>query len=303
MSLVPRHRFTDLHALSLRLQLSHWQSEILGWGYFEPEWWRNYLHIHSFFEVCYVYQGRGLFHICDRDYNVQAGDVFVAKPGEPHEIISSEDDPLGIYFWSYTLLPDDNAAQEASETDILLRTFLTSDQWVSQHTPAMERTLELLTEEIVRREVGYDQVIPALVTKLLLDTARAVTHIEAPPQTDKPVYNPGNALVQEMLRYLHDNYTRPLLLRDVAAQVHLSQRHTNRLFHRAMGTSIRQYLTTFRLEVAAQLLLNRSLSITEIAEATGFNDVRYFTTLFHRRMGLTPSRFRQKRGTHRLSTP
>jgi AraC family L-rhamnose operon transcriptional activator RhaR len=298
MSDVPRSRFTDLRSLTLAPKLGSFAARIRGWGFFEPQWWRNYLHIHSFFEICYAYQGRGLFRINGVDYTVQAGEVFVAKPGEPHEIISSEDDPLGIYFWSYTLVPPQTRAA-GDDMDAVLYAFLTSTRWVSA-SPSMQYTLELLTEEIVRRAPGYTAMIEHLVSKLLLDTARAVTD-SGPVSDEQPAHDSTDMLVRDMVRYLHDNYNRPIRVRDVAAQIHLSERHTNRLFRQVKGVSIKEYLTHFRLEVAAQLLLNRQSSVTEVAYATGYNDVRYFITLFRQRTGLTPAAFRQRDGTHFLS--
>jgi AraC family L-rhamnose operon transcriptional activator RhaR len=299
MSDVPRHRFVDLRSLTLAVKLGGFAARMRGWGFFEPEWWRNYLHVHSFFEVCYAYQGRGLFRINGANFTVRAGDVFVARPGEPHEIISSEDDPLGIYFWSYTLVPPQNQAAHA-DVDSLLHAFVTSKQWVNT-SRAMLRTLELLTEEIVGREPGYSQVIEGLICKLLLDTARAVTDV-ASAAAQSVAHNASESLVRDMVRYLHDNYNRPIRVRDVAAQVNLSERHTNRLFRQAMAVSIKEYLTRFRLEVAAQLLLNQQSSVTEVAYAAGYHDVRYFITLFRQHTGLTPTAFRRRDGT-RFLTP
>src|SRR5690606_41476700 len=100
-----------------------------------------------------------------------------------------------------------------------------------------------------------------------------------------------------MLRYLHDTDTRSILGRDVAAQVPLSERHTNPLFRQVMGVSIKEYLTNFRLEIAAQLLLNRQSSVTEVAFAIGYHDVRYFITLFRQHTGFTPAAFQRREGT------
>lgn len=291
---IPRSRFTDLRSLTLAVKLGSFSARLRGWGFFEPVWWRNYLHVHSYFEICYAWQGRGLFRINGVDYPVNAGEVFVAKPDEPHEIISSEDDPLGIYFWSYTLVPPPSPTEQG-DIDALLYAFMDSRRWV-QVSPPMQRTLELLTEEIVQREPGYAQAIEALVSKLLLDTARAVTDV-SPITSDQPEHDANEALVRDMVRYLHDNYTRAIRVRDVAAQVHLSERHTNRLFRQVMGVSIKEYLTNFRLEIAAQLLLNRQSSVTEVAFATGYHDVRYFITLFRQHTGFTPAAFQRREGT------
>lgn len=234
-------------------------------------------------------------------YDVRAGHLFTARPGEVHEIISSNEDPLGIYFWAYTLVPAQDC-QATAGIDALLHAFITSCQPMCSPTPALSHTLELLTEEIVHKEPGYVQAIEGLVVKLLLDTARA--SLEMPVQC---AYNapPGKSseekITQIVVRYLHDNYSHAISLRDIAAQVHLSERHTSRLFHKIMGVSILEYLTKLRVETAAQLLMDRRVPIKEVAQATGYPDVRYFITLFRRHMGLTPAVFRQRGGTSFLT--
>ncbi len=298
---VPRSRFTDLNQVSFSLHLGNFTGELLNWGFIEPRWWRNFLHKHSFFEICYAFEGQGIFRITRRDYEVQAGQVFVARPGETHEIISSEEDPLGIYFWSYTLIPPRECQQEAG-VDVLLNAFLTSQKPLSTSSPAMPRILELLTEEIVQKEPGYVQAIEGLVVKLLLDTARAV--VEVLPQfilDDLSAKSPEETVIHMVVRYLRDNYNHAISIRDLAAQVHLSERHICRLFRKMMGMSILEYLTKLRVEIAAQLLLERRLAIKEVAQTVGYPDVRYFTTLFRQYTGLTPAVFRQKEARAFLS--
>ncbi len=300
---VPRSRFTDLELLSLSLHLGGFTGQILGWGFIEPRWWRNYLHVHSFFEVCYAFQGRGIFQISNVEHRVQAGDLFVARPGEPHEIISDDDEPLGIYFWSYTLVPVPDRPHDTTGMNALLSAFLSSGEYVSAKTLAMQRTLDLLTEEIVQKEPGYAHVIEGLAAKLILDTARSVAEVYVPPEPlAVPTRSQTDVVVQRVISYLRDNVSRSISLRDIAAQVHLSERHTNRLFHGVVGVSIMEYLACIRMDTAAQLLLNRELAIKEVARMAGYPDVRYFTTLFHRRMGVTPAAFRRRGGTQFLSS-
>jgi AraC-like DNA-binding protein len=293
-----RQRFTDLNSVPLRLTLGGFSADILHWGFIGSEWWRNYLHVHSFFEICYAFAGRGEFKICGETLELKQGDVFVAKPDEPHEIIADKKDPLGIYFWSYTLVPPAKRQAGTHDIDTLLRAFLETSRRLNHDMAQMEGTLELLTDEVIKREVGYSQVIQGLVAKLLLDTARAVTNVHVPAtQLLRPL---GDAAVDLMVRYLHDNYDRPVSVQDVAAQVHLSERHARRLFLGATGKSIKQYLTSLRLDVAKQRLLGEDVSISEIAYAVGFNDVRHFSTTFHGLVGVTPSEFREKGGTRFL---
>jgi AraC family L-rhamnose operon transcriptional activator RhaR len=53
--------------------LGGFRAEILSWGFFEPRWWRNHLHGHSFFEICYAYAGRGTFRCLGTDYTRYRG--------------------------------------------------------------------------------------------------------------------------------------------------------------------------------------------------------------------------------------
>src|SRR5690348_4271286 len=85
-----RARFPELNALPLAPRLGSFRAEIIYWGHIGPQkYWRNYLHTHSFYEICYAYTGGGTFESLGKIYDISAGDVFIAKPCEPNEIIPS----------------------------------------------------------------------------------------------------------------------------------------------------------------------------------------------------------------------
>jgi AraC-like DNA-binding protein len=298
---VARQQFTDLNLLSLSLRLGSVRCEFIHWGFIHSRWWRNYLHRHSFFEVCYAFTGKGIFRIAGQEYEVRKGQVFIAYPNEAHEIISSKQEPLGIYFWSYTLLLPDRVQGDEKGLDAFLRAFLSSKRPVGE-APVMLQTLELLTEEIARKEAGYLQAIEGLTAKLVLDTARSAVESASFVETiEPPAKSQEEVIVQTIVHYLRDNYNHPIAVRDVAAQVHLSERHAGRLFRKVMKVSIMEYLTAVRLDAASRMLLAGHLTIKEIAHSCGYPDVRYFTTLFHRRIGIAPTEFRRERGTHHLT--
>jgi transcriptional regulator GlxA family with amidase domain len=103
-----------------------------------------------------------------------------------------------------------------------------------------------------------------------------------------------------MQRHLQDNLARPVTVRDVAAAVHLSERHAERLFQQQTGSSLMADLRRMRMELAAQLLLDQAVTVTEVARACGYSDVRPFSTAFRRHYGKAPQTFRATRGTDHL---
>jgi len=279
-----------LNQIPIHIQTDDFVAEVLWWGMFKDEWWRNYLHVHSFYEICYAFEGRGTFFIDNKEHTVQAGDLFIAHPHQYHEIISSEDMPLGIYFWSFTL----SLNETDTDTYQLLDAYTKSSGYISQKIAQIPTIIELLIDEAHRHEAGYVQSLQALTTKLLLETARSVTNIS--PNMDLES-NTQRAIVREVIQYLKDNYPQPIQIRDIAAQVHMSERHISRVFLKATSKTIKTYLTELRLDKACNLLLKVNIPITEVAQQTGYPDMRYFSTLFRKQFGITPSAFRHQHGT------
>lgn len=289
-----RQRFTDLSGLRLTLRLDGFTSELLGWGYYSgDEWWRNYLHLHSFYEVCYAFGGEGEFRIDDQHLRVKPGDLFIARPDERHEIISAPEAPLGIYFWSYTLVPA--APLKPTDLNRLFDAFVTGKQRLCQAQHRIAQVLERLTAEITEQNIGFVAVIEGLVQQLLIETARAATAIApmAPPLSRAH----HDTVTETIVRYLQDNYRQALSLKEIAAQVHLSERHVGRVFKAATGVSIKQYLIQLKLDSAKQLLLSQNMSVADIAFEVGYQDARHFSTAFRQYTGVSPSDYRQRGGT------
>lgn len=282
--------FRQLNQVPIHIEAKSFVADMLFWGMYENEWWRNYLHVHSFFEVCYVFAGQGTFLIHNQIHTVQTGDIFIARPGQYHEIIASEDDPLGIYFWAYTL----SVPETEDDITTLLNTYAQAPDFLSQRVGQIPILCDLLVDEIHRREAGYVESIHALTIKLLLETARSVTDVSANTDAES---DSQSTVVREVIHYIKDNYHQPIQIRDIAAQVHMSERHVSRLFHEATTKTIKTYLTDLRLEKACQILLKSDIPITEVALQTGYPDMRYFSTLFRRQFGITPTTFRNQNGT------
>src|SRR5687768_10155868 len=268
-------RFAELNLLPISVRLGSYRADMIYWGMLGEKWWRNYLHTHSFYEICFAFAGRGVFRIDDVDRQVEAGDIFIAKPHEPHEIVSSRKDPLGIYFWAHTLVPTAEAQRDTSDQaiDSLLDQFISSRRWTCSVGGGVLSVLRLLCDEMAQRAPGYTQAISALTSKLLLDAARAVVDGVSCEQPEQRLRTGAESIVQTVIRYLNDNLSRPIQIRDAAAQFHLSERHLSRLFQQVAGRSLLDYLTNLRVEAASQLLLDRARPIKNIAREVGYPDV------------------------------
>ncbi|WNQ11212.1 response regulator transcription factor [Paenibacillus aurantius] len=97
--------------------------------------------------------------------------------------------------------------------------------------------------------------------------------------------------VDFMVRYIHEHYAEDIRLSDLAEKVYLSRNYLSNIFRDATGETFNDYLTRVRMEKAKSLILERKLLVFEIAEKVGYKNVPYFTTLFKKHTGRSPSDF------------
>lgn len=92
--------------------------------------------------------------------------------------------------------------------------------------------------------------------------------------------------------WLQDNYQRDILFPQVANRFSMSVRTLNRRFKNALGQTPLDYLQEIRINTAKDLLKTSNLSISEIADKVGYQDTGYFTTLFKKKLAITPNSYR-----------
>lgn len=290
-------RLVELTGRLERCTVDGFGSDFVSWGFYPPSVWRNYWHTHSFYEVCLAYAGEGVFEVGDRHWPISAGSVFVARPGDLHQIAASAAAPLGIAFWGFTLVPGRGATPgRPGWWSGLTR----SDRpYVSRQLGRLPKVLADLAGEMEQPRSGQQATLRSLGAMLVVETARSFA-TEDDLTIESSTEDRRTVLVSIMERYLLDNLARPISVRDVAAEVHLSQRHAERLYAAESGDSLMGTLRRFRLERAAHLLLDGDLSVTEIGRRCGYPQPRPFITAFGRQYGQPPRAFRRNGGTLHL---
>jgi len=98
---------------------------------------------------------------------------------------------------------------------------------------------------------------------------------------------------QEIVRYLDAHYFEDVSLIDVATRFHLDPSHLSKLFKAVTDENFIEYVTRKRMEKACELLRGSDRKINEIAELVGYENQRYFSQVFKKFTGRTPSEYRE----------
>ena len=105
--------------------------------------------------------------------------------------------------------------------------------------------------------------------------------------------NKGNLIISKVQEYINQNFASQIGLTDAADAVGRNASYVSRLIKQYLGKSFTQILTEKRIAEAKRLLQSTSLKIGEIAEQTGYPNLRYFNRIFSSHVGMTANDYRK----------
>jgi len=211
--------------------------------------------------------------------------------------------------WAATLVPPVGIA---AITDKMARYVANAISELGWSVPEDVAVVGLENEEVVclnpapsltSIDLGWHRVgeqAAALLETLMDGAPPPAEPILLPPATLVPrkstdAFNVDDDVVSQALRFIAEECSRPIKVRDVVAHVPLSWRSLERRFHECRGTTIDQELRRFRIERAKRLLVETRMLIKQVAEASGFANTRRLCEVFKRTVGVSPRQYRQQR--------
>jgi AraC family transcriptional regulator len=100
--------------------------------------------------------------------------------------------------------------------------------------------------------------------------------------------------LRRVSNYIEDNLTKDLTLAEIADVAHMSPHYFSRAFRESTGIPPHRYVIDRRIEKAKKLLSDNHMPLVEVGLSVGFQNQSHFTTLFHKRTGVTPKVYRSR---------
>lgn len=101
-------------------------------------------------------------------------------------------------------------------------------------------------------------------------------------------------ILRKAVEYLQEHYNEQVTLNEVAEHTFVSTYYISRMFKKEMGKNFVDYLNEIRIEKAKEMLRDIRFKTYEVAEQVGIPDAHYFSKLFKKYVGVTPTEFREK---------
>ena len=130
--------------------------------------------------------------------------------------------------------------------------------------------------------------------KGLIDYAKALFSLQ---QSEIRDAIDSEDIIVKARKYIEENFRENIDRNDVAAVTFVTPNYLSKLFKNKMNMNLREYINQLRIEEAKRLLLSTSMSISEIASYVGYFNISYFSTVFHKLVGVSPFDWRNDEGS------
>lgn len=231
------------------------------------------LHLHEYYELEILLSGTGEQDLNGTVYPLSPGCAYFLTPIDFHAITPHT--PMEIANLSF---------DESLLSPQMRLLFMNRRQnMIFREDTAIRTLFELLLQESGREDAYSAQCKSGLLELILLHIARA--------QGTEAVAAPGN--VQQSMQYLFCHFRDDITLEEVARQSGYTPNYFSRLFHSFTGMRFVDFLNMLRLNYAKMLLMSTELSVTEVAERSGFGSASNFFRRFGQQCGQSPTAFRK----------
>ena len=252
------------------------------------------IHWHEELEIVLITRGKCTFHIDLKPYTVTEGDFLILNPYVLHSCsqYKQEEYEADTFVLNLSMLDTNHDSCSIKFINSIADNKVIFPFVIRPDTPGYSLLKEYFLKSknaYTGKQKGFELELKAYLY-LFLHTLFTNIPVETPDPVN--VDDVVTDKIKIILRYIKDNYTEQLTVKDMAEQLNFSEYHFMRFFKKYLGVTCIEYINNYRLDIAAKKLCMTNHSIMEVALETGFNNISYFNKLFKEKFKLTPKEFR-----------
>lgn len=235
------------------------------------------------YQLIYVNAGQAHFHFdnAENDTIVTAGNVVLYRPKEFQKYEYYGEDKTEVYWVHFTGSEVKNILRKYGIQDHMRTFFIgTSLEY--------EFIFKKMISELQRCQEDYQELLTLLMQQLLIGIHRELTKERR--LSDVYLDNEMDLATQ----YFTENYNTEINIEEYAQSRGMSISWFIRCFKRYSGTTPMHYIVSTRIANAQILLETTQYSISEISRIVGYDNPLYFSRLFHKQKGFSPSEYRKQ---------
>ena len=275
----------DFPYLASRAELNSFREPFVPW------------HWHNAIELFYMESGELNYYTPHKNVLFSAGSAGMVNANVLHKTqvqMHTEDSVQLLHIFDPRLL----AGTHGSLIDQkYISPILTASQIeliaLSPEEPAQAAAIELIRAafSLSEDELGYEFRIREALSRIWIELFQMCAPLL---QEKSPAKDAAADKVKGMMVYIHEHYAEKISVRELASSVFLSERECYRVFQNHLHMTPADYIRSYRIQIACQMLAESRAPITEVGISCGMDNSSYFGKVFREATGYTPRQYRRK---------
>lgn len=242
----------------------------------------------------YIIKGKCTVVLNDREYLAQEGTLMLWHSGNRYKLVTNDEITIDVINFDFTqkssVITDSMTPALDIEFDpdkILERILFENCDNLNQpiiknNMQIFESDIKQIVDEYNKKSVFFTEKCSGIMKKVIVDIVRNTLFVSSDI----------NDKIESVMKYIEDNYAQDISNDTIGTLVGYHPYYLNKLMLTYTGTTIHQYLLSYRLNMAKTLLTGTNDTICEIADKCGFKTIHYFSNSFKRKFGISPALFR-----------
>ncbi|MDF2881655.1 MAG: DNA-binding protein AraC-type [Clostridiaceae bacterium] len=253
----------------------------------------------------------------DNEYTLRKGDLLLLEPNIQH--VGFKEATCHYYYFHFKhpkilWVKDKSYDQITKELIIQRRESLTSNHFNKYkdmshklylpkyyHYEDENELMALLVDadnDFYKKYEGYKRVSSLKLLEILIKISRDYTSTKI--DTSQPHFSKAFVKCRNLLNYLNNEFVNKITSEDIEQLFESNYDYLNRVFQKITGYTILSYLNTLRINKAKELFDTTTIKVSEVGYLVGISDPYYFSRLFKKLTGMTPSQYMKLRSETRL---
>ncbi len=235
----------------------------------------------SQFILLYCVEGEGWIKLDGRTHILKANQLFVISPKQSCSYGTSDKYPWTNYWIHYT---GENSELYSPELNKLINIPPDKDSRIKERLVLFEEMLQNIEDHF-----NTDRVIYANIC--LKHFLSSIKYLPVYRAIDK---EPENDVIDKLIAYMSNNVEKNISMDEFAAKCGFSTSTLFKLFKRKMNSSPMDFFIHLKMQYACKSLIVSSMKVKSIAARFGYDDPYYFSRIFKKHIGLSPSDYRKE---------
>ena len=233
------------------------------------------------YQLLYISAGKLHLYVDGEERIITKGNMLLFRPGETQIYNLYSADKPETYWVHFT----------GSDVDLLLDYYgmpKNENVFFTGTSPDYQWLFKQMIQELQLCRVNYEDLLNMNLRHIFLMINR---FLKEGTELDSDALDE----VERATHYFNENYNLNICIKDYANERHMSECWFNRTFKHVTKVTPMQYIIQLRMTNALNLLEHTSYNIIQVANAVGYDDAYYFSRLFKKNIGVSPTEYRKRK--------